>query len=75
MADLDVIRVFLCEYAAIHKDGTFSVIRGGIDFWTVEALPLELRLWVLIDVPPSRLQAGPHRLLASLTSSVGVVVS
>jgi hypothetical protein len=50
----------LCEYASSHPDGTFSIIRGGIDNWFAASLPLDLVMWVLMEAAPGTLPRGPQ---------------
>ena len=52
------IRVTLCEYASVGKDGTFSVVRGGITQWTTPALPSEVDLYLLVELAPEVLPKG-----------------
>lgn len=66
------LRVFFCEYGTFHKDGTFTLVRGGIEHWTVERLPLDFRLFGFIEVPAGLLPNGPHPLSISLTSGAGL---
>jgi hypothetical protein len=48
----------VCEFATVHADGTFSVVRGGIEHWTSAALPFPLTCWFLVSVPPGHMPAS-----------------
>jgi len=56
--EVDPFFVTLCEFATVHADGTFSVVRGGIEHWTASALPFSLTCWLLVSVPPNILPSG-----------------
>lgn len=59
--DAGVLHLTLCEFATNHKDGTFSVVRGGIQYWEL-APPTDLQFWLLVEIPPNTLPDGPHEL-------------
>ncbi len=65
------LSVRFCEYATVHRDGTFSVVRGGIDVWQAEALPVSINVSVLVEIPPGTLPAGRHALRFAMSSGAG----
>lgn len=40
---MEVKSIFLCDSATSHPDGTFSLLRGGIDNWNMQAFPTQIR--------------------------------
>lgn len=40
---MDVKSILLCDSATSHPDGTFSLLRGGIDNWNVQTFPTQIR--------------------------------
>lgn len=52
------MRLQLCEYAASNVDGTYTVIRGGIEHWTTESVPVGIALHALAEIPAGGLPAG-----------------
>lgn len=61
----------LCEYAATNRDGTFTIIRGGIEFWGTKVLPLHVDLWMLIECEPRSLTKGESPILITAKSLAG----
>ncbi len=59
--------ITLCEFAAVHADKTFSVIRGGINHWTVTALPTRLNIVVLVQILPG-FSVGAHGVVFRILS-------
>ena len=41
---MEVKSILLCDSATPHPDGTFSVLRGGIDNWNVQSFPTQIRI-------------------------------
>mgnify|MGYP001606030950 CR=1 FL=1 len=41
---MEVKSILLCDAASPHPDGTFSLLRGGIDNWNVQTFPTQIRL-------------------------------
>jgi hypothetical protein len=66
--------LLLCEYATIHKDGTGSIIRGGIETWTA-ALPLSVSLWLFVQVGANALPGGEHDAAVEYLSPQGLVLT
>lgn len=63
----------LCEYAATNLDGTFTIIRGGIENWTTKELPLHVDLWMLIELEPRSLPKGESPILVTVQSGEDVL--
>ena len=40
---MEVKTILLCDAATPHPNGTFSLLRGGIDNWNVQAFPTQIR--------------------------------
>ncbi|MCX5712696.1 MAG: hypothetical protein NTY47_06505 [Candidatus Omnitrophica bacterium] len=40
---MEVKSILLCDHASPHPDGTFSLLRGGIDNWSVQKLPTNIK--------------------------------
>jgi hypothetical protein len=66
--------MMLCEYAAIHLDGTFSVVRGGLEFWNGPRLPAKLENSCLIIIEPNTLEKGEYPITAQLRNPTGLVL-
>lgn len=66
-----MMRVQLCEYAAVQRDGTFTAIRGGLARLQPEELPAALALWVLVEAPAGLLLPGTHPLQLRLVGPRG----
>ena len=56
------MRLTLCEYASNNRDGTFTLLRGGIEHWAVSDLPASLLLWLFVELPAGALAVGEHKL-------------
>ncbi len=69
------MRITLCEFASVHADSTFSIVRGGIDLGSVPELPGHLLFYAFIEVPPDTLPPGPSPLTVSVTAPDGTPVS
>ena len=39
---MEIKSIFLCDSASPHPDGTFSLLRGGIDNWNVQSFPTQI---------------------------------
>jgi hypothetical protein len=72
MADVYVV---LCEYVSVHTDGTHSVLRGGIENWSLAELPAVLSFWVFAHVPADTLPLGKQGLSVQMVSPSGLVVA
>jgi len=60
------LAVSICEFAAVHPDGTHSIVRGGIDNFTAIGLPFNLLVWVFIEVREDALKSGKNSFEISL---------
>jgi hypothetical protein len=40
--NVEVKSILLCDAATPHPDGTFSLLRGGIDQWNVRSFPTQI---------------------------------
>ncbi|MCX5694428.1 MAG: hypothetical protein NT014_04790 [Candidatus Omnitrophica bacterium] len=40
---MEVKSILLCDAATPHPDGTFSLLRGGIDNWNLQSFPAQIR--------------------------------
>ncbi len=45
---MEVKGIFLCDSVSTHPDGTFSLLRGGIDNCSVPAFPANIRLGFVV---------------------------
>lgn len=63
--------VRFCEYATVHPDGTYTLVRGGIDLWAAAALPVTLSLSVFVEIPSGTLPPGTYPLTFAMTSASG----
>lgn len=61
----------VCEYASLHADDTFSVVRGGIDSWTLPQVPAQVAFVLLLVIPPGVLEPGEYELDFRLTTASG----
>ena len=68
-----MLTVRICEYAAVHPDGTFMVLGGGLSRWRADRLPAALPLWALIEANPGALPLGRHPLRLRLRGEGGLV--
>jgi len=67
------ISVILCEFATIHSDSTFAIVRGGIEHWT-SALPLTIGLSVFVQVERAGLAVGKHDISMDVITPNGLTV-
>jgi hypothetical protein len=72
--DQNALIVLACEYASLHADETFSVVRGGIDFWVLPTVPAPIALVLLLVIPGGVLPNGEHDLEFRLTTASGATV-
>ncbi len=49
----------VAEYASANRDGTYTVLRGGIITWHSPRLPAVIRAYLLVDIEGGGLAAGP----------------
>ncbi len=47
---MDIKTIILCESATRHSDGTFSLLRGGIDNWVAQQFPVTISFTFVITV-------------------------
>jgi hypothetical protein len=67
------LSLLLCEFATTHKDGTCSVVRGGIDKWT-SALPVDLALVLFVQIDQNALSVGKQDGIVEIISPDGLPV-
>jgi hypothetical protein len=67
-----LLQCTVCEYAANNRDGTFTVLRGGMSFW--EGVPgFDVSFFVFGEAPPNSLAPGRNPLSVEVTvDSTGV---
>lgn len=70
-----LLRLLLCEWAAANRDGTFTIIRGGIDNWETP-LPLNLgreaSLFMFVEIQGGALTEGDHEFSCSVLVPNGI---
>lgn len=66
-------RIELCQWATVNPDGTHTVVRGGLDHWDAP-LPLDLLIWVFVELPPA-VKAGSHPFVLNVLSPDGLTVA
>lgn len=66
------IRATIAEYAVGNADGTYTIVRGGLEFWIAPQLALTLALFLFIEIDPGVLKEGPHTLLIRVTGVDGL---
>ncbi len=47
---MEVKMITLCESATRHPDGTFSLLRGGIDHWAAPQFPVTITCTVVVTI-------------------------
>jgi len=47
---MEVKMITLCESATRHPDGTFSLLRGGIDSWAAPQFPVTITCTVVVTI-------------------------
>lgn len=47
---MDIKTIILCESATRHPDGTFSLLRGGIDNWVAQQFPANIIFTFVITI-------------------------
>lgn len=57
-----MLRLILCEFATGHQDGTFTIVRGGIEHIDTPSLPTIVQLYVLAEAEPNTLGGGAVQL-------------
>jgi hypothetical protein len=61
----------LCEYASLHKDGTVSLLRCGIEHWETATLPITLALMAYAELDAAELPPGTHDMALRVTKADG----
>lgn len=47
---MDIKTIILCESATRHPDGTFSLLRGGIDNWVAQQFPVNIQFTFVVTI-------------------------
>ena len=47
---MEIKTIILCESATRHPDGTFSLLRGGIDNWMVQQFPVNVLFTFVVTI-------------------------
>jgi hypothetical protein len=58
---MEIKSILLCDSAVPHPDGTFSLLRGGIDNWNVQSFPTQIRLSFVIIIELLSTEVGRTR--------------
>jgi len=66
--------MILAEYAAANADGTFTVVRGGIDIWKTKSIPFDFQASLLLEVAGSGLPRGFVNMRVSVRDASGATV-
>jgi hypothetical protein len=66
--------VSLCAFAEQNKDGTWTLVRSGITYWEAP-LPLDVRLYLFVELDPNSLSAGTLDLALEFTDANDVRLS
>ena len=71
------MRITLCEFASTNKDGTYTVIKGGIENWTTPSLPLQIRIYAFVEINSNDLDLAleTHTARLSVLSPGGSAVA
>jgi hypothetical protein len=60
---MEVKSVVLCSAATPHPDGTFSLLRGGVDTWGVVSFPAQIQFGLVVILELLSTEVGiPHLL-------------
>jgi hypothetical protein len=60
---MEVKSMLLCGAATPHPDGTFSLLRGGIDTWGVAAVPTQVQFGLVVILELFSNEVGVGHLL------------
>ena len=60
---MEVKSIVLCSAATPHPDGTFSLLRGGVDTWGVALFPAQVQFGLVVILELSSTEAGVAHLL------------
>jgi hypothetical protein len=55
---MEVKSILLCSAATPHPDGTFSLLRGGVDTWNVQSFPAQVQFGLVVILELSSTEAG-----------------
>ncbi len=55
---MEVKTILICESASHHPDGTFSLLRGGIDNWNIKSFPSQIGFTFVIMLELLSAEAG-----------------
>lgn len=55
---MDIKTIILCESATRHPDGTFSLLRGGIDNWVAQQFPVNIQFTFVVTIELAISEAG-----------------
>ena len=47
---MEIKTIILCESATRHPDGTFSLLRGGIDNWVAQQFPVNISFTFVVTI-------------------------
>lgn len=62
------MRVTLADYAAVNPDGSYTIVRGGLDRWRTNApLPLQIASWAFIEFMSGGMAAGDMQFKMTVT--------
>lgn len=68
------MRIVVCERATTNPDGTYSIVRGGLDRFDDPRLPFDLVVSLFVEATPEELPPGTHDLAVSGTAPNGIAV-
>lgn len=55
--------IILAETAQVNADGTYTLVRGGIDRWSTPTLPILISLHAFVRASSDEVPPGQHDLL------------
>ena len=61
---MEVKSILLCSAATPHPDGTFSLLRGGVDTWGVASVPAQVQFGLVVILELMSTEAGAQHLVA-----------
>jgi hypothetical protein len=64
----------VCEYATVNPDGTFTVIRGGINTVSAPALPVHLSGALYLEISPGEFPPGEYAFTIKMRDPMGADV-
>ena len=60
---MEVKSILLCSAATPHPDGTFSLLRGGVDTWGVQSFPTQVQFGLVVILELVSTEVGVNHLL------------